>query len=74
VRFSLLALFGVMTAAAVLLGMPGYVYLIVGTLALSFLALAAFVLLAEASIDSVLDLLQLFTPPRRPRRPDPRKK
>jgi hypothetical protein len=38
-RFSLLTLFGVMTAVAVLLGMPGYIYMVAVVLVVSHLAL-----------------------------------
>jgi membrane protein implicated in regulation of membrane protease activity len=64
-RYSLLTLFGVMTAVAVLLGMPSFVYLFLGVFALSLLALAAFVWFAEATVESAADFLQLFASRRR---------
>ena len=65
IRFSLLTLLGVMTAVAVLLGMPGFVYLFVGLFLLFILALMAIVWIAESAIESAADVLQIFATRRR---------
>jgi hypothetical protein len=64
-RFSLLAMFGVMTAVALLLGLPDYVYGVIVLVLLWQVLLALVVLIVQAPLDSAIDFLQLFASRRR---------